>query len=61
MNEVLGLWKSMSMARNDVPSIILATVLSRFKVSPVPGHNPEPVMILTLRPECGVWLTTKAV
>ncbi|MEO0381523.1 MAG: cytochrome P450, partial [Pseudomonadota bacterium] len=37
--------------------IILATMLSRFKVRPVPGRDPEPVMILTLRPEGGVWLT----
>ncbi|MEO0765630.1 MAG: cytochrome P450, partial [Pseudomonadota bacterium] len=41
--------------------IILATMLSRFKVRPVPGRDPEPVMILTLRPEGGVWLTTEAV
>lgn len=36
--------------------IILATVLSRFRYTPVPGKEPEPVMILTLRPEGGVWL-----
>ena len=41
--------------------IILATMLSRFKVRPVPGRDPEPVMILTLRPEGGVWLTTEPV
>lgn len=41
--------------------IILATLLSRFKVRPVPGRDPEPVMILTLRPEGGVWLTTEPV
>ena len=37
--------------------IILATLLARFKFSAVPGRDPDPVMILTLRPEGGVWLT----
>ncbi len=41
--------------------IILATLLSRFRFKPVPGRNPEPVMILTLRPQGGVWLTAEAV
>lgn len=36
--------------------IILATLLSRFKYTPVKGRDPEPVMILTLRPQGGVWL-----
>lgn len=36
--------------------IILATLLSRFRFTPVPGRDPEPVMIITLRPEGGVWL-----
>lgn len=36
--------------------IILATLLSRFRFSAVPGRMPKPVMILTLRPEGGVWL-----
>lgn len=36
--------------------IILATLLSRFHFTPVPGRAPEPVMILTLRPEGGIWL-----
>jgi cytochrome P450 len=36
--------------------IVLATLLARFRFSPVPGKNPKPVMILTLRPEGGVWL-----
>ncbi|WP_323804195.1 cytochrome P450 [Sulfitobacter litoralis] len=36
--------------------IILATLLSRFRFAPVGGKDPEPVMILTLRPEGGVWL-----
>jgi cytochrome P450 len=36
--------------------IILATLLSRFRFTPVPGRDPDPVMILTLRPEGGVRL-----
>lgn len=36
--------------------IILATLLSRFRFAPVPGRTPKPVLILTLRPEGGVWL-----
>lgn len=36
--------------------IILATLLSRFRFEPVPGRSPKPVMILTLRPQGGVWL-----
>lgn len=36
--------------------IILATLLSRFRFRPVQGRDPKPVMILTLRPEGGVWL-----
>ncbi|MFC6641353.1 cytochrome P450 [Sulfitobacter profundi] len=39
--------------------IILATLLGRFKFTPVPGKDPEPVMILTLRPEGGVWMTAE--
>ena len=41
--------------------IILATLLSRFKFTPVAGKTPEPVMILTLRPEGGVWLTAEPI
>jgi cytochrome P450 len=41
--------------------IVLATLLSRFKFSPIKGREPEPVMILTLRPEGGVWLTAEPV
>ena len=41
--------------------IILATLLSRFKFTPVAGKDPEPVMILTLRPEGGVWMTAEPV
>lgn len=36
--------------------IILATLLRRFRFHPVEGRTPEPVMIITLRPEGGVWL-----
>ena len=36
--------------------IILATLLAQFRFKPVPGRDPDPVMILTLRPEGGVWL-----
>ena len=39
--------------------IVLATLLGRFKFTPVPGKDPEPVMILTLRPEGGVWMTAE--
>lgn len=41
--------------------IILATLLSRFRFKPVQGRAPKPVMILTLRPEGGVWLTAEPV
>jgi cytochrome P450 len=37
--------------------IILATLIARFRFGLVPGRAPKPVMILTLRPEGGVWLT----
>ncbi len=36
--------------------IILATLLARFRFTAIPGRAPKPVMILTLRPEGGVWL-----
>lgn len=36
--------------------IILATLLARFRFRAIPGRDPKPVMILTLRPEGGVWL-----
>lgn len=39
--------------------IILATLLGRFKFTPVPGKDPKPVMILTLRPQGGVWMTAE--
>ncbi len=37
--------------------IILATLLSRFRFEAVRGRTPEPKMIITLRPEGGVWMT----
>jgi cytochrome P450 len=37
--------------------IILASLLSRFRFEPVAGKTPTPQMILTLRPEGGVWVT----
>ncbi|WP_413868224.1 cytochrome P450 [Albidovulum sp.] len=36
--------------------IVLATLLARFRFAPVAGRAPKPVLILTLRPEGGVWL-----
>lgn len=41
--------------------IILATMLARHRFSLVEGKEPKPVMILTLRPEGGVWLTVETV
>ncbi|WP_425039719.1 cytochrome P450 [Primorskyibacter sp. S187A] len=41
--------------------IILGTLLARHKFTPVPGRTPEPVMILTLRPDGGVWLEAEPV
>jgi cytochrome P450 len=41
--------------------IVLATLLSRFRFTPVKGRDPKPIMILTLRPEGGVWLQAEAV
>ena len=37
--------------------IILSTLLARLEFRPVAGRDPDPVMIITLRPEGGVWLT----
>lgn len=39
--------------------IILATLLAQFRFKPVQGRDPDPVMILTLRPDGGVWLETE--
>ncbi|MCZ4353226.1 cytochrome P450 [Roseovarius aestuarii] len=41
--------------------IILATLLNRFRFTPIKGRDPDPVMILTLRPQGGVWLMAKPV
>ncbi|MEM6740946.1 MAG: cytochrome P450 [Pseudomonadota bacterium] len=41
--------------------IILATLISRFRFRAVPGKVPEPTLIITLRPEGGVWLEVEAV
>ena len=41
--------------------IVLATLLARFRFSPVAGRDPKPVLILTLRPEGGVWLEVAGV
>jgi len=41
--------------------VILATLLARVKLRPVKGRDPKPVMILTLRPEGGVWLEVEKV
>lgn len=40
--------------------IILATLLGRFRFTSVKGVDPDPVMIITLRPEGGVWLEAEA-
>lgn len=39
--------------------LVLATLLTRFRFTPVAGKDPDPVMILTLRPEGGVWLNVE--
>lgn len=39
--------------------IILASLLARLRFSLVPGRAPKPVMILTLRPEGGIWLSVE--
>lgn len=41
--------------------IILGTLLSRFRFKAIQGKTPEPVMIITLRPEGGVWLEAEPV
>ena len=38
-----------------------ATLLARFRFALVPGKTPKPVMILTLRPQGGVWLGVQRV
>ena len=39
--------------------IILSTLLARFRFERIPGREPQPRMILTLRPHGGVWLTVR--
>ncbi len=39
--------------------IVLATLLARFRFVAVAGREPRPVLILTLRPEGGVWLSVE--
>lgn len=39
--------------------IILATLLSKRRFHPIKDRDPNPVMILTLKPEGGVWLTSE--
>ncbi|MEO1734332.1 MAG: cytochrome P450 [Pseudomonadota bacterium] len=41
--------------------IILATLLARFRFTAVPGRVPDPIMILTLRPEGGVWMMAEPI
>ncbi|VAW03924.1 Cytochrome P450 [hydrothermal vent metagenome] len=41
--------------------IILATLLANFRFTPVKTRDPDPVMIITLRPEGGVWLQAEPV
>lgn len=41
--------------------IVLATLLSRFRFTTVAGKVPDPVMIITLRPEGGVWLEAEPI
>ncbi len=41
--------------------IILATLLANHRFKPIKGRDPDPVMILTLRPDGGVWLETEPV
>ncbi len=41
-------------------AIILSTLLARFRFDRVPGREPQPRMILTLRSQGGVWLTMRS-
>ena len=41
--------------------IILASLVARFRFTAVEGLQPDPVMILTLRPDGGVWLNAERV
>jgi cytochrome P450 len=39
--------------------IILSTLLARFRFDAIKGRDPQPQMILTLRPQGGVWLNVQ--
>lgn len=39
--------------------IVLATLLARFRFTAVPDKTPEPVMVITMRPEGGVWMNVE--
>ncbi len=41
--------------------IILASLVARFRFTAIEGLQPDPVMILTLRPDGGVWLKAERV
>ncbi|ETX13944.1 cytochrome P450 [Roseivivax halodurans JCM 10272] len=41
--------------------IVLATLLARYRFTPVPGREPDPVMVITLRPQGGVWLVPERI
>ena len=41
--------------------IILGSLLANFRFTPVKGRTPEPVMIITLRPEGGIWLEAEPI
>lgn len=41
--------------------IVLATLLAQFRFKSIPGRNPDPVMIITLRPDGGVWLEAEPI
>jgi cytochrome P450 len=42
-------------------TVILSTLISRFRFTRIPGRDPKPVMLLTLRPQGGVQLLVEAV
>jgi len=41
--------------------VILATLLARFRFRAVPGKVPVPTLVITLRPEGGVWLEVERI
>lgn len=42
-------------------TIILSTLLSRYRFRLIPGQHPKPKLILTLRAEGGIWLTVEPI